>query len=72
MNLQIGDIVQVDPAKEMFGGCLMVVNELTSSRGRIMAYAQIPGQGQAYLFLKEGEFERTGGKALWVIGSSKE
>lgn len=67
MELQAGDIVQIDPEVEMFGGCLMTVNEVSGSR--VMAYAQVPGSGQAYVFLQTGKFALTGGVAKWVAGN---
>lgn len=66
-QLQIGDIVQIDPSVDVFGGCLAVVNEISSS-GRVMAYVQNAGQpGQAYIFLTEGKYEPTGGRAVWAV-----
>ena len=67
MELQDGDIVQIDPDVEMFGGCLVTVNEVSGSR--VMAYAQVPGGGQAYVFLQTGKFALTGGVAKWVAGN---
>ncbi len=67
MELQAGDIVQIDPEVEMFGGCLMTVNEVSGSR--VMAYAQVPGSGQAYVFLQPGKYALTGGVAKWVAGN---
>ena len=67
MEVQVGDIVQVVPEKEAFGGCVMVVAEVKNN-GRIMAYLQTAGQqGQAYLFLNKGDYEPTGGRAPWVV-----
>ena len=66
-ELQSGDIVQIDPSVEVFGGCLAVVNEINSN-GRVMAYVQNAGEsGQAYIFLTEGKYEPTGGRAAWVV-----
>lgn len=66
-SVQVGDIVQVIPEKEAFGGCLMVVSEVKEN-GRIMAYLQTAGQqGQAYLFLNKDAYEHTGGRAVWVV-----
>jgi hypothetical protein len=67
MELQVGDIVQIDPDVEMFGGCFVTVNEVSGSR--VMAYAQVPGGGQAYVFLQPGKFALTGGVAKWVAGN---
>ena len=66
-ELQIGDIVQIDPSMDGFGGCLAVVNEVKDS-GRVMAYVQNAGkQGQAYIYLSKGKYEPTGGRAVWVV-----
>lgn len=67
MELQVGDIVQIDPSVETFGGCLATVNEVSGSR--VMAYAQVPGGGQAYIYLQPGKFALTGGVAKWVAGN---
>ena len=67
MELQVGDIVQIHPDVEVFGGCLMTVNEVSGSK--VMAYAQVPGSGQAYIFLQPERYEWTGGVATWVAGS---
>ena len=66
-ELQIGDIVQIDPSMDGFGGCLAVVNKVKDS-GRVMAYVQNAGeQGQAYIYLNKGRYEPTGGRAVWVV-----
>ena len=65
-ELQIGDIVQIDPSMDGFGGCLAVVNEIKSD-DRVMVYVQNAGQqGQAYIFLNKDRYEPTGGRAVWV------
>jgi len=67
MNVEIGDIVQVHPTKEMFGGCMVVVTELKS--WGIQGYVQSAGvPGQQYIRLNWEDIESTGGKAVWVIG----
>lgn len=64
--LRIGDIVQIDPSMDVFGGCLAVVNEVKDSL--VMAYVQNAGQqGQAYIFLQKNMYEPTGGQAVWVV-----
>lgn len=61
-----GDIVQVNPEREMFGGCMVVVTEVKP--WGIQGYVQNAGQdGQAYIRLKHEDFEHTGGKAVWVV-----
>jgi hypothetical protein len=65
MTIEIHDIVQVNPAVEVFGGCMVVVTEVKS--WGIQGYVQNAGQdGQAYIRLKTEDFEPTGGKAIWV------
>lgn len=64
-DIMVGDIVQVNPEQETFGGCMVVVTELKSFG--IQGYVQNAGQeGQAYIRLKHEDFEPTGGKAVWV------
>lgn len=66
-EIKVGDIVQVNPDKEMFGACMVVVSELKSFG--IQGYVQSAGvNGQQYIRLKFDEFESTGGKAVWVVG----
>ena len=64
-DIQVGDIVQVNPAVETFGACMVVVTELKSFG--IQGYVQNAGEeGQAYIRLNHRDFEPTGGKAVWV------
>jgi hypothetical protein len=66
-SIKRDDIVQVNPSKEMFGGCMVVVTEVKS--WGIQGYVQSAGvEGQQYIRLKFGEFESTGGKAVWIVG----
>lgn len=66
MTIEIHDIVQVNPAYEVFGGCLVVVTEVKS--WGIQGYVQSAGvPGQQYIRLKAEDFEATGGKAPWVV-----
>jgi hypothetical protein len=66
MNIEVNDIVQVNPEKEMFGACMVVVTELKS--WGIQGYVQSAGvQGQQYIRLKFEEIQPTGGKAVWVV-----
>lgn len=63
--IDVGDIVQVDPAKETFGCCLVVVTE--AKPWGVQGYVQNAGQpGQAYIRLRHGEFELTGGRVAWI------
>lgn len=65
--MNIGDIVQVNPDKEMFGACLVVVTEVKT--WGIQGYVQNAGvNGQAYIRLKNEDFEHTGGTAVWIVG----
>ena len=69
-EIKVGDIVQVNPNKEMFGACMVVVTELKSFG--IQGYVQSAGvNGQQYIRLKFDEFESTGGKAVWVVGEQE-
>ena len=68
--MNIGDIVQVNPEKETFGGCMVVVTEVKS--WGVQGYVQNAGaDGQAYIRLKTEDFEPTGGTAVWIRGSGE-
>jgi len=65
-DVKVGDIVQVNPDKEMWGACLVVVTELKS--WGIQGYVQSAGvPGQQYIRLKADEYEYTGGRAIWMV-----
>ena len=65
--MQEGDIVQIDPSKEVFGACMVVVTEV--KEWGIQGYVQSAGvEGQQYIRLKHGDYEDTGGRAVWVVG----
>jgi len=67
-KVQVGDIVQVNPEKDTFGACMVVVTEVRS--WGIQGYVQNAGQvGQAYIRLKTEDFELTGGRAVWIVAS---
>lgn len=60
------EIIQINPSKEVFGGCMAVVTEVKS--WGVQAYVQSAGvPGQQYIRLKHGDFEITGGRAVWVV-----
>ena len=62
---QENDIVQVNPERDVFGGCMVVVTEVRS--WGVQGYVQSAGvSGHQYIRLKNDEFEPTGGKAVWV------
>jgi hypothetical protein len=63
--IEINDIVQVDPSKAVFGGCMVVVTEVKA--WGIQGYVQSAGvDGLQYIRLEWQDFESTGGKAIWV------
>lgn len=65
-DMNVGDIVQINPEKEMFGACMVVVTEVKS--WGIQGYVQSAGvEGQQYVRVKFEDFEPTGGKAIWVV-----
>lgn len=65
-KFEVNDIVQVNPSKEMFGGCLVVVTEVKS--WGIQGYVQSAGvPGQQYIRLTWDDIEPTGGVAVWII-----
>ena len=64
-KIEENQIVQVAPNIETFGGCLVVVTEVKDLG--IQGYVQSAGvPGQQYVRLKTGDFEPTGGRAVWV------
>ena len=64
--IEVGSIVQVEPSKEVFGGCMVVVTEIKT--WGIQGYVQSAGvDGQQYIRLSFGDFEPTGGKAVWEV-----
>ena len=65
--IEINDIVQVNPLlNEVFGGTMVVVTEVKS--WGIQGYVQSAGvEGQQYIRLEWDNFEKTGGKAIWVV-----
>jgi hypothetical protein len=64
--IEVGDIVQVDPSKEVFGGCLVVVWGIKP--WGVQGYVQSAGvEGQQYIRLATEDFAETGGKAVWEI-----
>lgn len=66
MTIAVHDIVQVNPAKEVFGGCMVVVTEVKT--WGIQGYVQSAGvPGQQFIRLKFEEIENTGGKAVWIV-----
>jgi hypothetical protein len=65
--MNIGDIVQVNPEKEMFGACMVVVTEVKP--WGVQGYVQSAGvPGQQFIRLKTEDFEQTGGTAVWIRG----
>jgi hypothetical protein len=73
MQIEVNDIVQLDPEKtknKAFAGCLMVVSEVKG--WGVQGYVQSLGTreesgGQAYYRAETGTFEPTGGKAVWSV-----
>ena len=65
-KIEENQIVQAAPHIETFGGCMVVVTEVKS--WGIQGYVQSAGvPGQQYVRLKTGDFEATGGRAVWVV-----
>lgn len=68
--MNIGDIVQIRPDKEMFGACMVTVTEIKT--WGIQGYVQSAGvPGQQYVRVKTEDFEPTGGKAVWIAGGEE-
>ena len=69
--MKAGDIVQVRPELETFGGCMVVVTEVKT--WGVQGYVQSAGvPGQQYIRLKSQDIESTGGKAVWAVGIYEE
>lgn len=68
--IKVCDIVQADPNKSQWGPCLVVVSEVKA--WGIQGYTSMPRQGDAYIRLKWGEFEPTGGRAIWVAEGTED
>lgn len=61
-----GDIMQINPAVDVFGGCMMVVTEV--KKWGVQGYVQSAGvDGQQYVRKKWEDIEHTGGKAAWIV-----
>ena len=64
--IEVNDIVQVDPRKAVFGGCMVVVTEVKA--WGIQGYVQSAGvDGLQYIRLECQDYEATGGKAVWEV-----
>lgn len=64
--MKTGEIVQVNPSHEVFGGCMVVVTEVKS--WGVQGYVQSAGvAGQQYIRLKHDDYESTGGMAIWMV-----
>lgn len=63
---RVGEIVQVDPSVENFGGCMVAVTE--PKPWGIQGYVQSAGvPGQQYVRLKHSDIARTGGMCQWFV-----
>lgn len=62
-DVKVGDIVQAVRGNDWFP-CLVVVTEVKS--WGIQGYTSIPKRGDAYIRINNGEFEDTGGEAVWM------
>lgn len=43
----VGQVWQIDPAVEMFGGCFLIVSEVKS--WGVQGYVRVPGGGDAFV-----------------------
>lgn len=57
MNIEENDVIQIVP-EHKWAGCFVTVTEVKS--WGIQGFVQIPMQGQAYIRLKNEEFEKVG------------
>lgn len=61
--LNVGDVVQIDPAHDpVFAACLLVVTELKP--WGVQGYVRIPGSGDAFYRAPFSAIERVG-SAIW-------
>lgn len=68
--MNVGDIVQIRPDKEMFGACMVTVTEVKP--WGVQGYVQSAGvPGQQYVRVKTEDFKPTGGKAVWIVGDEE-
>lgn len=77
IELRPGSIVQVNPdcshgrEGQWFNACLVVVTEVRA--WGVLGYVQVPGTtGAAFIRLATGEFEPTGGYAVWMLGEASD
>jgi hypothetical protein len=75
MKSDIGDIVQITDESHHWYPCLIIVTEVKS--WGIQGYITIPSNdnnpnGNAFIRLKDGEFEFCGCKAVLVRGTGEE
>lgn len=68
MDLQKGDVVQIDPTKELFGGCFMTVTE--PKPWGAQGYIAVPGKEGLVYFRCAWEHMEFVGKACWVSGGT--
>lgn len=63
LNVEINDVVQIIPSHE-WSGCFVIVTEV--KKWGIQGFVQVPMKSQAYIRIKNGEFEKVG-KAIFVL-----
>ena len=64
-----GDVVQLDPQLDTFGGCFLVVTDVY--KWGVMGYVTVPGKdGVAYYRAEYGMLQYIG-HAEWVVGDGE-
>lgn len=59
-----GDIIQANEKAGGWCGCVLIVDKVKS--WGVQAFLHIPMQGDAYIRLKEDQYDATGGEAVLV------
>lgn len=63
-ELKHGDIIQANEKAKGWCGTLLIVDEVKS--WGVSAFTHIPEQGDAYILLKEEQYEVVGGEAVFM------
>ena len=66
---RVGDVFQIDPAVEMFGGCFIIVSEVKS--WGVQGYVRVPGEGDAFVRKRWDVLQRIG-IAVWARADETE
>jgi len=62
-NLNVNDVVQINPLVNRFGGCFMQVTEVKSWGAQ--GFVKVPAEGKAFFRVKNEDMEYIG-PATWM------